>query len=158
LYEDIFRRIPAHLDPETEAANNRFRREKGHKANRPKHCRKQDRATRLADSHDVQEDNLDDAPNNVASRIEQRASLIPMMFRKTILMTVQLDSKLSTTKHSLSKTNGRKSSTFVFQAKCQVLGVTPSTTTSTLLLSPNRRRGMCKRNFLGKGEFKRNQN
>jgi hypothetical protein len=38
---------------------------------------------------DVKKDTRRTAPNNVASRIEQRALLIPMMFRKTILMTPQ---------------------------------------------------------------------
>jgi hypothetical protein len=60
--ETFARRIQAHLDPETEAANARFRREKRSKANRPKKYRKQDRATRLSDSHDVEVDDLDDGP------------------------------------------------------------------------------------------------
>ena len=60
--ETFTRRIQAHLDPETEAANARFRREKRSKANRPKKYRKKDRTTRLSDSHDVEVDDLDDGP------------------------------------------------------------------------------------------------
>ena len=60
--ETFARRIQAHLDPETAAANARFRREKRSKANRPKKYRKQDRSTRLSDSHDAEVDDLDDGP------------------------------------------------------------------------------------------------